>query len=115
MTFGHFQSLQFRLALPLAALYVAATAIAVGVLFYQAYDTAGSLNDRELSLRADDLARAISTDDAGKAHLNLPPKLSSAYAAAAGDNIFAIRDSTGSLIAALPDEFSDRTSSCPQL
>ena len=113
MTFGHFQSLQFRLAVPLAALYVAATAIAVGILIYQAYDTAGSLNDRELSLRADDLARAISTDDAGKAHLNLPPKLASAYAAAAGDNIFAIRDSTGSLIAALPDEFSDRTARWP--
>ena len=48
MSFGQFRSLQVRLAVRLAVLYVAAAAIAVGVLVYQAYDTAGSLNDREL-------------------------------------------------------------------
>ena len=48
-------SLQFRLAARLAALYVGATAIAAAVLIYQAYGTATSLNDRELSQRADDL------------------------------------------------------------
>jgi hypothetical protein len=33
-----------------------ATAVAVGMLIYQAYQAAGSLNDRELSLRAAALA-----------------------------------------------------------
>jgi hypothetical protein len=36
MSFGQFRSLQVRLAV----LYVAAAAIAVGVLVYQVYDTA---------------------------------------------------------------------------
>ena len=44
-----FQSLQVRLAVRLAVLYALATAVAAGVLIYQAYDTAGSLQDRELS------------------------------------------------------------------
>ena len=77
MSFGQFRSLQVRLAVRLAVLYVAAAAIAVGVLVYQAYDTAGSLNDRELGLRAEDLARAIVADSAGPVsytHLTLPTK-----------------------------------------
>jgi hypothetical protein len=46
---------------------------------HQAYDTAVSLNDRELSLRADDLARAVARDGTGVAELRLPQKLASAY------------------------------------
>jgi two-component system sensor histidine kinase TctE len=113
MTRGRFQSLQFRLAVRLAVLYVAATAIAVGVLVYQAYDTAGSLNDRELSLRAEDLAHAVSIDGSGRARLDLPPKLASAYAAAAADDIFAVRDPAGRVIAASSAEFGDRISKWP--
>src|SRR5262249_49052269 len=67
-----FRSLQVRLAVRLAALYVAATAIAAGVLIYQAYDTATSLGDRELSLRAEDLAGAVFRDGDGVARLALP-------------------------------------------
>jgi len=113
MTRGRFQSLQFRLAVRLAVLYVAATAIAVGVLVYQAYDTAGSLNDRELSLRAEDLAHAVSIDGSGRARLDLPAKLASAYAAAAADDIFAVRDPAGRVIAASSAEFGDRISKWP--
>ena len=58
-------SLQMRLALRLAVLYVAITGIAVGILLYQAYETAGSLNDRELSLRATDLARSVTVGPDG--------------------------------------------------
>src|SRR5262249_57777091 len=66
MSFGQFRSLQLRLPVRLALLYVAAGAIAVGVLVYQAYDTAGSLNDRELGLRAEELARAVGAHSAGQ-------------------------------------------------
>jgi signal transduction histidine kinase len=107
-----FQSLQARLAARLAALYVAATAIAAGVLIYQAYDTAASLNDRELSLRAEDLARAVSRDDAGLLQLKLSPKLASAYAGST-DDVFAVRDAAGRLIAASPSEFGDQVLKWP--
>src|SRR5262249_56577479 len=66
MSFGDFRSLQVRLAVRLAVLYVAAAAIAVGVLVYQAYDTAGSFDDRGLSLRAEELARAVVADRPGQ-------------------------------------------------
>ena len=113
MSFGQFRSLQVRLAVRLAVLYVAAAAIAVGVLVYQVYDTAGSLNDRELGLRAEDLARAIVVDGTGQPRLDLPAKLAAAYAAAPEDDLFAIRDTNGRVIAASPDEFAERVSKWP--
>jgi len=106
-------SLQFRLAVRLAALYVAATAIAAAVLIYQAYDTAASLNDRELSQRADDLARAVVRDGDGAAQLPLPQKLASAYATSGGDDIFAVRDRAGRVLAASPAEFGERVAKWP--
>src|SRR5256886_8276501 len=113
MSFGQFRSLQLRLAVRLAVLYVAAAAIAVGVLVYQAYDTAGSLNDRELSLRAEDLARAMVADSAGQPRLDLPSKLAAAYAAAPEEYLCAIRDKIGRLFAESPAEFGDRVSKWP--
>ena len=102
-----FHSLQVRLALRLAALYVIATAIAAGVLIYQAYDTATSLNDRELSLRAEDLAAAVYRDASGAPRIMLSPKLAAAYAAST-DDIFAVRDASGRLLAASPPEFGEQ-------
>jgi signal transduction histidine kinase len=106
-------SLQFRLAARLAALYVGATAIAAAVLIYQAYGTAASLNDRELSQRADDLARAVIRDPSGAAQLPLPQKLASAYAASDGDDIFAVRDRAGRVLAASPPEFGAQVARWP--
>src|ERR1700693_4083735 len=101
------RSLQVRLAVRLAALYVAATALAVGILIYQAYETAGSLNDRELSLRAADLARYVVVDSNGTARLELPPALATSYQAADDTDIFAVRRDTGAILAASPANFGD--------
>src|SRR6266403_1393466 len=113
MRFGGLPSLQLRLAVRLAILYVAAGAIAAGILVYQAYETAGSLNERELDSRAEDLARAVITDSTGQPRLDLPSKLAAAYAAAPEDDLFAIRDTKGRLIAASPAEFGERVAKWP--
>jgi hypothetical protein len=46
------RSLQLRLAVRLLLVYVAAIAMAVGFFFYQAYNGAASLSDRQLGLRS---------------------------------------------------------------
>jgi two-component system, OmpR family, sensor histidine kinase TctE len=106
------QSLQFRLAVRLAGLYVIATAIAAGVLIFQAYDTATSLNDRELSQRAGDLARAVAHDGTGASQLILPARIAAAYAAST-DDMFAVRDASGRVLAASPPEFGEQVSRWP--
>jgi signal transduction histidine kinase len=107
-----FRSLQFRLALRLAFLFVAATAVAFGVLAYRAYETAGSLHDRELSLRAEDLAGSVLLDDAGNQRVELPPSLIRAYSAGDAD-VYAIRALGGRVIAASPQSFADRIKGWP--
>jgi hypothetical protein len=52
MTTIRLRSLQLRLAVQLAILY----AVAAAILVYQAYDTAETLGERDLNLRAADLA-----------------------------------------------------------
>jgi two-component system, OmpR family, sensor histidine kinase TctE len=107
------RSLQARLALRLAALYVVATTIAVGILIYQAYETADTLNDRELSLRAADLARYVSIDSAGVARLQLPPELDARYQAAGNMDIFAARRGRDAVLAALPPSFGEVVAKWP--
>src|SRR6266853_38089 len=107
------RSLQAKLALRLAALYMAATAIAVGVLIYQAYETADTLNDRELSLRAADLARHVVVDPDGVARLDLPPGLAAGYQAADDVDIFAVRGTAGKMVAASPPSFGEIAAKWP--
>ena len=60
------KSLQLRLTLELAALFFVASCLAVAGLIYSASQTVGSLMDRELGLRAEDLARYVSLDQADR-------------------------------------------------
>jgi hypothetical protein len=91
----HIRSLQLRLSLELAALFLVASCLAIGGLVYNASLTADSLGDRDLSLRAEDLARHVAVDDKGSPRLDLPPSLRQAYGAAAQQSLFAIRDQAG--------------------
>ena len=99
------RSLQLRLAVQLAALFILGSAAIVGVLVWRAYDTAGALADRELSLRAADLAKYVAAAPDGTPRLALPAALREAYGAAPDADIFAIRAGDGRLVAALPEAF----------
>jgi signal transduction histidine kinase len=110
--FLRFRSLQLRLAVRLAVVYLVATALAVGILIWQAYDTTGSLEDRELTLRAQDLGRFVSADAAGTRRLDLPPNLAAAYSDSRSD-AFAVRGPDGRVVAASPATFGERVAQWP--
>ena len=105
MTAPRLRSLQLRLVVRLATLFIVGSAALVGVLVWRAYDTAGTLADRELSLRAADLAQYVAPGPDGTARLALPAVLREAYAAAPDSDIFAIRGRNGRVIAAMPEAF----------
>jgi two-component system, OmpR family, sensor histidine kinase TctE len=107
------RSLQQRVAVRLALVYVLAIAMAVSFFIYQAYNTAGSLSDRQLGLRAADLVRHVSVDNLGMPRLNLPPELAAAYAAASDADVFAIRAPNGRVIAASPESFAEQVAGWP--
>jgi signal transduction histidine kinase len=98
------KSLQLRLIVELGALFLAASCLAMGGLIYSASLTAGSVADRELVLRAEDLARHVSLGESNKPRLDLPAGVQQAYSAAAQQSLFAIRDRDGRLIAASSPE-----------
>jgi signal transduction histidine kinase len=108
------KSLQLRLTAELAALFLVASCLAVGGLLYSASLTAGSLADRELGLRAEDLARYVLLDEGRKPRLDLPPTLKQAYSAAARQSLFAIRDKDGRLVAASMPEIGAMIARWPQ-
>lgn len=102
-----FQSLQLRLAVRLAALYLIVAVLIFGVLAYRAYQTAGTLNNRELSQRAADLAHSIRPDAGGVPRLELSPELQAAYQAVPRHDMFAVRDAANHIVAALPPDFGE--------
>jgi signal transduction histidine kinase len=93
------KSLQLRLTIELGSLFLLASGLAMAGLVYSASLTAGSVADRELDLRAEDLARCVSLDATGHPRLSLPPALRQAYDATAQQSVFAIRDEDGRLVA----------------
>src|SRR6516165_1381008 len=106
------RSLEGSLAVRLGLLYLLAMDLAIGALLYQAYDTAGSLNDRDLNLRATDLARYVVLGPDHTPRLELPSKLAAAYESGASD-LFAIRSQDGRVIAASPRSFGEVVSAWP--
>lgn len=98
------KSLQLRLTFELGALFLAASCLALGGLIYSASLTAGSVADRELELRAEDLAGYVLLDEGNKPRVDLPPRVQHAYFAAAQQSVFAIRDRDGRIIAASSPE-----------
>jgi signal transduction histidine kinase len=105
------RSLQLRLTLELTALFVIASALALGGLIYNASLTADSLVDRDLGLRAEDLASHVARADGGAPRLDLPPGLMQAYTDA--NAVFAVRDKDGHLIAASSPEFGSASARWP--
>jgi signal transduction histidine kinase len=105
------RSLQLRLTLELTALFVIASALALGGLIYNASLTAYTLADRDLGLRAEDLAAHIVREDGGAPRLDLPPALTQAYADASA--VFAVRDKEGRLIAASTPAFGSASARWP--
>jgi signal transduction histidine kinase len=111
---GWLQSLQVRLALRVAALYIVAAVVVIVVLMSRAYDTARSLGDQELLLRANDLARYVAAGDDGLTRLEMPANLSAMYQPPFGRDIFAIRDAKGRMIAAAPPRFGELVAGWPR-
>src|SRR5215472_5152338 len=108
-----FRSLEGSLAVRLGLLYLIATAIAVGALVYQAYDTAATLNDRDLNLRASDLARYVVPEVGRGPRLDLPANLAAAYETGVSSDIFAVRSQQGRVIAASPTSFGEIVATWP--
>jgi signal transduction histidine kinase len=111
MTSIRLRSLQLRLAVQLAILYAVATAVAAAILIYQAYDTAETLGERDLNLRAADLARNA-VPGANGPRLDLPPQLAAAYHSGDAD-IFVLRAPDGRVLAASPPSFGEVVAKWP--
>ena len=107
------QSLQLRLAVRLGLVYFIAIAVAISFFINQAYNAAWSLSERQLGLRAGDLARYVFLDASGTPRFDLPPELAAAYAAASDADLFAIHASDGRVIAASPADFAEQVKGWP--
>src|SRR5262249_12217659 len=91
MVGGWLQSLQVRLALRVAALYIAAAVVVIVVLMSRAYDTARSLGDQELLLRANDLPRYVTGGGNRLPRLEVPAEPNAKYQLPFGPASLALR------------------------
>jgi signal transduction histidine kinase len=112
VTFGR-GSLQLRLALQLFLLFAISTTVVLGIILNKAWMVAGEINERELDSRAHELADRVVGPSAGEARLELPPELAAIYASPAQNYIYAIRTTSGRLVAASPDELGELVGNWP--
>ena len=100
------RSLQARIAARLAIVFVAATALVVGMILYQGYRAADELGNEQLLARADELAGLVKPGSAGMPNMALSPKLEQTYRMPAGLDLFLIQDERGRVIATSGPEFA---------
>src|SRR5215471_17891996 len=105
MTWVRARSLQVQLALSLAAVYLAATAIAIVALLYQAYSTADALSKEDLNRRARHLASLASADPSGALHFDLPDWLDALYRS--GAFLYAVGRPDGPAVASSSPDAGD--------
>ena len=110
---GSMRSLQLRLVVRVAALYVVVTVLVIGILMSRAYDTARSLGDSALLARAAELVKFVQVDPNGEVRFEARFDLQTEYEPASAADIFAIRDRGGRLIAASPAPFGERVAGWP--
>jgi signal transduction histidine kinase len=93
------RSLEGRLALRLAIVFFMASAAGVGLLLWQGSDAADSFGLEMLRYRTSELASHLELAPDGRARLNLPPELAHLYRDVQGSNLYAIRTSSGQMLA----------------
>jgi signal transduction histidine kinase len=111
--FPKLKSLQFQLALRVTAFYAIAAAIVVAVLIIRSYDIDATLDRRNLSIRAENLAAYVSRDATGTLRLDLPARLEAVYTSTSSADIYAIRGPDHRVIAAVPPAFGAMTAKWP--
>jgi signal transduction histidine kinase len=100
------RSLQAQLAVRLAAVLLAASALGVGAIVYEGMNAADTLGNEQLVQRAVEIARCVVVDASGKLQLQLTPSLQQIYHSPAGANLYAIRAGDGRLIATSDPELT---------
>jgi signal transduction histidine kinase len=105
------RSLQLQLALSLAMVYLAATAVVVAVLLYQAYSTADALSKEDLNRRSRHLASFVTADGSGGTRIDLPDWLDALYRS--GAYLYAVTRPAGTLIAASSPDAGELVSRLP--
>lgn len=105
------RSLQLQLAMSLAAVYVAATAIGVAALLYQAYSTADALSKEDLNRKAKHLAAITVPDALGRPRVDLPDWLDALYRS--GAFLYAVNRPEGPVIAQSNPEAGDLVARLP--
>lgn len=100
------RSLQGQLALRLAVVFFVVSAAGIGLLLWQGSEAADSFGLEMLRYRATELSRYLGRGSDGQVVLKLPPNLARLYSDKQGANLYAIRTSTGQMLASEKD-FSD--------
>jgi len=107
------RSLQAQLVLRLAVVFVIATMIGVGGLFYEGVQTADAMRRDELLQRARELARHIVRNPDGTIAVALPAELDQVYRTPNAMEQFSVRSGNGRALAASQPEFVSATSDWP--
>lgn len=97
------RSLQTRLALRLAVVFLVATALGIGALLHEGMQTADRLSDLELTRRAGELAHSVMR---GPDRLELSTRLEEVYSSPAMTEAFAVRKLDRQMLAASGAEFA---------